>query len=257
MRFMIMHKTDAKYEGGAKPTMEEAQRVGEMVGALVQSGVLVGGDGLGPSSEGARVRLSQGKSTVTPGPFKGIDAFPARYAMFKAASVEQAADYAAQFGRIFGDVVVDVRPVNEAWDLGFAPKPEGLTTRRYMAVVNADAVSEAGTPLSAEQKAALKAYADELTRADAFLGMEHLQPSRQGKRLRRISGAAGSTGSATPSGKAKFAVLDGPFSETKELIGGFAIVEVPSREEAVRIALDYGQAVEVEEMDVRGFADPT
>jgi hypothetical protein len=256
MRFMMMHKTDAKYEGGAKPTLEEAQRIGEMVGALVQSGVLVGGDGLGPSSEGARVRLSQGKSSVTPGPFKGTDAFPARYAMFKASSVEQAADYGARFGRIFGDVVVDVRPVNEAWDLGFEPKPEGLTTRRYMAVVNADAVSEAGAPLSEAQEAALKAYVDELTKADAFLGMEHLEPSRKGKRLRRTAGAAGSggsAGSATPAGKAKFAVLDGPFSETKELIGGFAIVEVPSIEEAVRLALDYGQAVDVEEMDIRGF----
>jgi hypothetical protein len=250
---MLMHKTDAKYEGGAKPTLEEAQRIGEMVGALVQSGVLVGGDGLGPSSEGARVRLSQGESTVTPGPFKGTGAFPARYAMFKASSVELAADYGARFGRIFGDVVVDVRPVNEAWDLGFAPKPEGLTTRRYMAVVNADAVSEAGAPLSAEQKAALNAFAEELAKADAFLGMEHLQPSRQGKRLRRTAGASGPAGSATPAGKAKFAVLDGPFSETKELIGGFAIVEVPSLEAAVRISLDYGQAVEVEEMDIRGF----
>jgi hypothetical protein len=153
-------------------------------------------------------------------------------------------------------VVVDVRPVNEAWDLGFAPKPEGLTTRRYMAVVNADAVSEAGAPLSAEQKAALKAYVDELTRTGAFLGMEHLQPSRQGKRLRRKAGENGTAGSTAREGKVKFAVLDGPFSETKELIGGFAIVEVPSLDEAVRLALDYGQAVEVEEMDVRGFAEP-
>lgn len=253
MRFMLMHKTNAAYEAGAQSSPEEIERVGEMVGALIQSGVLVGGDGLGPSSEGARVRISKGKSTVAPGPFKGTDAFPARYAVFKASSVDQAADCAARFGRIFGDVVVDVRPVVEEWDMGMAPKPEGLTTRRYMAVVNADAVSEAGAPLDAEQKAALKAFTEELNKTGAFLGMEHLQPSRQGKRLRRVAGEA--SGSTSPAGKAKYAVLDGPFSETKELIGGFAIVEVPSLEEAVRISLDYGQAVDVEEMDIRGFAD--
>jgi hypothetical protein len=86
--------------------------------------------------------------------------------------------------------------------------------------------------------------------------LEHLQPSRQGKRLRRKAGETGTTGSTAREGKVRFAVLDGPFSETKELIGGFAIVEVPSLDEAVRLALDYGQAVEVEEMDVRGFAEP-
>jgi hypothetical protein len=193
------------------------------------------------------VQLVQGKSAIAPGPFNGAGALPARYAMFRAAGVDEAANIAAKFGRIFGDVTVDVRPVNEAWDLGFAPKPEGLTTRRYMAVVNADAASEAGAPLSAGQKAALKAFADELTRTGAFLGIEHFEPSRKGKRLRLESGSKES------GARKKFTVLDGPFAETKELIGGFAIVQVPSLEDAVRIGLDYGEAVEVEEMDVRGF----
>lgn len=241
MRYMIMHKTDARWEGGAKPSPELIQRVGGMVGDLVKSGVLLAGEGLGPSSQGARVTLSRGKATVAPGPFAGTGALPARYAMFRAGSVEEAADHAGRFGRIFGDVVVDVRPVNEAWDLGFAPKPEGLTTRRYMAVVNADAASEAGAALRADQREALQAYAEGLGRTGAFLGMEHFEPSAQGKRLRK------------PGPGQKHAVLDGPFSETKELLGGFVTVEVPSRAEAVRLAQKYVEAVETDEVDVRGL----
>ena len=242
MRYMIMHKTDAHWEGGAKPAPELIQRVGGMVGDLVKSGVLVAGEGLGPSSEGARVTLSRGKAAVAPGPFSGAGALPARYALFRAGSVEEAAEQAGRFGRIFGDVVADVRPVNEAWDLGFAPKPEGLTTRRYMAVVNADAFSESGAALGADRKAALAAYAEELGRSGAFLGIEHFEPSVKGKRLRR------------PGPKLKHAVIDGPFSETKELLGGFVTVEVPSLEEALGLARKYVEAVDTDEVDVRGLA---
>jgi hypothetical protein len=234
---MIMHKTSDKWEAGAKPDMDVIQRVGGMIGEMQRAGVLKGGDGLGPSAQGARVRLEQGNPTVTPGPFSGEGALPARYAMFRAGSVEQAADIAAGFGRIFGDVTVDVRPVNEAWDLGFAPKPPGLTTRRYMAVVNAS--GNEGAPLSPTQKSALQAFSEGLG-AGAYLGMEHFEPSAKGKRLRPAAGA-------------KHVIMDGPFSETKELIGGFVIVEVPALEDALPWARKYIECVETEEVDVRGL----
>lgn len=239
MLYIVMHKAGAEDEAGAKPTPELIMRVGEMVGELARSGALHSGEGLGPSSEGARVSLVEGQATVTRGPFSGENALPARYAIFRATELDAATDVAARFGRIFGDVVVDVRHVNEAWDLGFAPMPDGLTTRRYMAVVNADAASEAGTPLTREQETALTSFSDGLG-ADDFLAIGHLDPSARGRRIHPRAGA-------------KAVVLDGPFTETKELIGGFVIVDVPSIDEAVRIALEYAEAVPVEEMDVRGL----
>ena len=248
---MIMHKTSAYWEAGAKPTPELIQRVGGMVGEIIAAGILLAGDGLAPSSQGARVTLKQGEPAVIPGPFSGEGALPARYAIFRAGTVEDAADLAARFGRIFGDVVVDVRPVNEAWDLGFAPKPEGLTTRRYMAVVNANAASEAGGPLSAEQKTALKGFTEDLTRTGAFIACEHFEPSRAGKRLRQAPGATPST----PAAKPKRVIMDGPFTESKELIGGFVTVEVQTLEDAVGWALKYVEAVDVEEVDVRALAE--
>lgn len=241
MRFIVMHKTNAYWEGGAKPSPEVMERVGRMVGELQASGALKSGEGLGSSAQGARVRLVNGDVSVARGPFSGKDAFPARYAMYRASSLDQAAEIAARFGRIFGDVTVDVRHVNEMWDLGFAPKPEGLTTRRYMAVVNADAASESGTPLSSTQTADLRTFSEDLGRKGLFIEVQHLEPSRKGKRVR-----------PDPATK-KCAVTDGPFAETKELIGGFVIVEVPTIDDAVRIAVSYGEAVDVEEMDVRGI----
>ena len=104
MRYMIMHKTNAHWEAGAKPTRELVQRVGGMIGELHRSGGMLAGEGLGPSSQGVRVRMTKGDSTVTPGPFSGDGALPARYVMFRAATVDEAADIAARFGRIFGDV---------------------------------------------------------------------------------------------------------------------------------------------------------
>ena len=153
---MIMHKTNAHWEAGAKPTPEIIQQVGGMIGELVKAGVLVAGEGLGPSSEGARVRLAKGQPTFPPAPSDAEGARPSRAALFRSGTLEAAADMSARFGRVFGDVVVDVRPVNEPWDLGFAPKPEGLATRRYMAVVHADPASESGAALSTGQRSTMR-----------------------------------------------------------------------------------------------------
>jgi hypothetical protein len=243
MRYMIMHKTNAHYEAGPKPEPEVIQRVGGMVGEMIGAGILKGGDGLCPSSQGARVRLAGGKATVQAGPFPGDGALPSRYAQFRAATLDQAAEIAARFGRIFGDVTVDVRPAVEVWDLGMAPKPEGLASRRYMAVVTADAASESGAALRPEQQAALKSFAEDLGRTGDLLGMERFEPSRAGKRLR----AAGAKG--------KPALLDGPFTETKELIGGFVIVETATLGEAAGWAERYIAVVDTAEVDVRGIVD--
>jgi hypothetical protein len=114
-----------------------------------------------------------------------------------------------------------------------------------MAVVNVDATSESGAPLAADRRAALERLVDELRVTDAFLAIEHFEPTREGKRLASARG---------PGSSAKHAVLDGPFTETKELIGGFVIVDVPSIGDAVTWARKYAEAVDVEEIDVRGLA---
>jgi hypothetical protein len=112
---------------------------------------------------------------------------------------------------------------------------------RCMVLVKADKNSEAGIPLTKETKetfAAMGKFNEELVKAGVMLAGEGLQPSSKGKRVRF-------------SGKQR-TVIDGPFSETKELIGGFWLWQVKSMEEAVewlkRAPFDGGAEVEIRQV---------
>jgi hypothetical protein len=112
---------------------------------------------------------------------------------------------------------------------------------RFMVIIKADKNSEAGILLTKENKetfAAMGKFNEELVKAGVMLAGEGLQPSSKGKRVRF-------------SGKLR-AVIDGPFTETKELIGGFWLWQVKSMEEAVewlkRAPFDGGTEVEIRQV---------
>jgi hypothetical protein len=88
-----------------------------------------------------------------------------------------------------------------------------------MIIVKATKDTEAGVEGTEEQFAEMAAYHEELARAGVLLDGSGLQPSSKGWRVRYAGGAR--------------TIIDGPFSETKELIAGYTIIQVKSREEAV------------------------
>jgi hypothetical protein len=90
---------------------------------------------------------------------------------------------------------------------------------KFMVLVKATPESEAGILPSTELLAAMGTYNEELVKAGVLLAGEGLQPSSRGARV-RFSGT-------------KRTVIDGPFTETKELIAGFWLIQVRSREEAI------------------------
>ena len=90
---------------------------------------------------------------------------------------------------------------------------------RFIVMVKATADSEAGVMPSQELLTAMTAYNEELVKAGVMLAGEGLHPSSRGARV-RFSGS-------------NRTVVDGPFAETKELIAGFWIIQVKSREEAI------------------------
>jgi hypothetical protein len=90
---------------------------------------------------------------------------------------------------------------------------------RFMIIVKADKNSEAGVLPSTELLAEMGKYNEELVKAGVMLAGEGLHPSSKGARV-RFSGS-------------KRTVIDGPFSETKELIAGFWLIQVKSKEEAI------------------------
>ena len=93
---------------------------------------------------------------------------------------------------------------------------------RFMVIVKANPESEAGQLPSTELLEAMGKYNEELAKAGTMLAGEGLQPSSKGVRV-RFKGSERS-------------VVDGPFTETKELIAGFAIVQVKSKAEAIELA---------------------
>ena len=90
---------------------------------------------------------------------------------------------------------------------------------RYMVIVKASKESEAGEMPTEEMLAAMGNYNEELVKAGVLLAAEGLQPSSKGARV-RFSGP-------------KRTVINGPFSESKELIAGFWLIQVKSKEEAI------------------------
>jgi hypothetical protein len=90
---------------------------------------------------------------------------------------------------------------------------------RYMVIVKASKESEAGAMPTEQMLTDMGKYNEELVKAGVLLAMEGLHPSSKGARVRF-------------SGKQR-TVIDGPFSETKELVGGFWLWQVRSREEAI------------------------
>ena len=93
---------------------------------------------------------------------------------------------------------------------------------RFMMMVKADKNYEAGAPPSRELMAAIGKLTEDMVKAGVLVQTGGLLPSSKGARIRASSGA--------------LSVTDGPFPETKELIGGFAIVEAASKEEAIKLA---------------------
>ena len=241
MRFLVMHKTDARWEAGETPSPELIARVGKMLGEMGRAGVLLAGEGLRASSLGARLKVSGGTPTVSPGPFKGENELPAGFSILKAASLEEAVEWASRQAAILGEAEIDVRPVTEPWDIGMAPRPPDLTTHRYMALRKADAASEAGEPLSPEQREGMARLIDATTRTGAHLQTLTLKPSRRGRRYRK--GGQGAR------------VTDGPFTESKELIAGYVLVRAESLADASRWAEHYLDAVEAPEVDLREVDD--
>src|SRR5690349_11552478 len=69
MRVMVLVKADKQSEAGAMPSRELLEAMGQFNEKLIQAGVMLAGEGLRPSSKGARVRFSGGQKTVTDGPF--------------------------------------------------------------------------------------------------------------------------------------------------------------------------------------------
>jgi hypothetical protein len=116
MRFMMLVKANKDSEAGKMPTEKELADMAKYNEELVDAGVMLAGDGLQPSSQGARVRFSDGKPTVTDGPFAETKELVAGYWMIRANSKREAIDWAKKVPFVDGEI--EIRQVFELEDFG-------------------------------------------------------------------------------------------------------------------------------------------
>jgi hypothetical protein len=122
MRVMVIVKATEESEAGALPTQEMLAEMGKFNEELTNAGIMLAGEGLRPSSKGARVNFSGDKRTVVDGPFPETKELIAGFWLWQVKSMEEAIEWAKRIP--FREEHVEIRQVFEADDFGEAFTPE-------------------------------------------------------------------------------------------------------------------------------------
>jgi hypothetical protein len=237
---MLMHKNDEYTEAGIKPPPELIQKMGAYIGEHAQRGTFLDGNGLGASATRTRLTFRDGACKVKHGPYGGGHELINASALLVVNTREQAIGWAERWGKILGDGEIELGPVNEPWDLGMMPRPDDAPLR-VLLLEKTDAATESGKGRTPAQKAALSRLKTEMKKAGVLASSVTMEPSSKSKRLVFKNH--------------KLDVIDGPFSESKELIGGYAVLELPSIDDVIAECKRYAEILGgTLEIDVRPLA---
>ena len=125
MRFMIIVKATKESEAGVMPSEELFTQMAKYNEELVKAGIMLAGDGLHPSSKGARVRFSGSKRTVIDGPFSETKELIAGYWLWQVKSKEEAIEWVKRCPNPMpGESEIEIRQVFDAEDFGAELTPE-------------------------------------------------------------------------------------------------------------------------------------
>jgi len=125
MRFMLMVKANKDTEAGVLPSEKLLTEMGKYNEELVKAGVMLAGEGLQPSSKGARVKFSGTKRTVIDGPFAEAKELIAGFWLIQAKSKEEAIEWVKRCPNpLEAESEIEIRQVYEASDFGDEFTPE-------------------------------------------------------------------------------------------------------------------------------------
>ncbi|HZN20617.1 MAG TPA: YciI family protein [Micromonosporaceae bacterium] len=125
MRFMVMIKSNEDTEAGVMPSEELLTEMGKYNEELTKAGVMLAGEGLHPSSKGARVRFSGKQRTVVDGPFTEAKELVAGFWLIQVKSKEEAIEWVKRCPNpLEGEAEIEIRQVFEAEDFGPELTPE-------------------------------------------------------------------------------------------------------------------------------------
>jgi hypothetical protein len=122
---MVIVKADKNTEAGVLPSEQLLREMGNYNEELVKAGIMLAGEGLHPSSRGARIEFSGSRRTVIDGPFAETKELIAGYWLWRVKSLQEAIDWAKRCPNPTGDQsVLEIRPIFEAEDFGKEFTPE-------------------------------------------------------------------------------------------------------------------------------------
>jgi hypothetical protein len=150
-------------------------------------------------------------------------------------STAEAISCADRFAALLGDVELTLGPVVEPWDIGMAPKPKNPPLR-YLSLQGMDD-AHADSPPDPGLVERMGVLIDEMTKAGVMQSTGGLASTKKGARIHYKGG--------------KHTIVDGPFAESKEVVAGYAILELPSKEAAIEWATRFGEIVKVNEVEIR------
>jgi hypothetical protein len=269
MRFMMLLKSDAKAETGVLPDEALLTAMGEYNEALMKAGVLRGGEGLHESSEGARVRIAGGKTSVVDGPFTESKELVAGYYVLETKTKQEAIEWAKRIPVGDAEAEVELRALWEPEDFpiqaeeqpgGWRDQEEQMRANpppaptpdkgpRWVSLLKADAITEVEVvPAPTEELLReMGALMGEMASAGLLVGGDGLRPSSQGCKVRFAN--------------RKATVIDGPFAETKEIVAGFTVYRAKTKAEAIEWARRClqihveGTGIAAGEIEVRRVAE--
>jgi hypothetical protein len=123
MRFMVIVKASKDSEAGVMPSTELLTAMGKFNEQMAKAGVMLAGEGLHPSSKGARIRYSGKDRTVTRGPFGATGELVAGFWLIQVASPEEAIEWMKR-APFDGGAEIEIRQIFDAEDFGEALTPE-------------------------------------------------------------------------------------------------------------------------------------
>lgn len=249
MQFMIFRKADQDTEAGALPGAELFQAMGDYIQQLVDAGAMRGGEGLQPSAMGVRMQLSPDHVTIVDGPFAETKELIAGFSIIEVASKQEAIDWVSRWPRQDGggDVELEIRECGCPGGCAEveATAPFDAQGKRFVVLLRSSAELESEAPVSREKLDALDAHNAAEAKAGVLLAADGLRSSARGARIKISAG--------------KPAVVDGPFTEIKEMIAGYWMIRVASLQDAIEWArrnpYPTGPEVEVEIRQVLEMED--
>lgn len=243
MRYVCMHKVTPSSEAFKLPSQELITGMGRLIGEAAKDGRLLGGGGLLPTKERVRLTCRDGGWHEEPGPFPARFELPMALATIKVDALATGLVWARRYGEAIGASEVEVGPLTEPWHLGICEKPAGHVPLQLMILPLANAASEQGRAPTAQQEQAVAQLHAEMVKQGVLTFAVTLQPSRTATRLHYRSG--------------KRTITDGPFTESKEMVGGFCMLEIPSKAAMLEWAHRYATILaEDVEIDLRPAVEP-